>query len=510
MSYNVYAFPDGEKYGSGFLVKLDGKQIDLHTARVSKYPFNRRWPGHQRDISQSEEICFASFSMNGSVEVSVKPDFDFEKVVIRPISKKIEYKRVNDEIVFTLSEPMYITVEFSGRSNALHIFADEEIKYEATGDVIYYGKGIHDVGQIDLKSNQTLFIDEGAVVYACIKAKNADNIRIIGHGILDNSRNKEKILFEANEKNNDCAVNNVKRQHTIQLEYCNNIEINGITIRDSLVYNIRPMACKNLEIANIKIIGCWRYNSDGIDMHNCEDVHIYNCFIRTFDDSICVKGFDFYYDGSKEDIEKAVNEAIYKNGRKYDVFKNVIVENCTIWNDWGKCLEIGAETRAEEISNITFRNCDIIHVTASPLDCYNVDFADVHDIVYENINIEYDDVIPILKLQKSDEDVYTNDDALDYCHYMFNASVMYHFEYSAGGVRRGKNRNIIVRNINLYTKNHPLKIRLSGCDSEHKTENIHISDIYVNGKKIENAEDIQFVIEDNVSNVTFNGAKIYD
>ena len=26
------------------------------------------------------------------------------------------------------------------------------------------------------------------------------------------------------------------------------------------------------------------------------------------------------------------------------------------------------------------------------------DFADVHDVVYVNINIEYDDVIPILKL----------------------------------------------------------------------------------------------------------------
>ena len=184
---------------------------------------------------------------------------------------KIKYKRVNGEIVFALPESMYITVEFTGRSNALHIFADEEIKYEVTGDVIYYGKGIHDVDQIYLKSNQTLFIDEGAVVYACITAYNADNIRIIGRGILDNSRNKEKILFETSVDNNDYDVKNAKRQHTIQLEYCNNIEINGITMRDSLIYNIRPMDCKNLSIGNVKIIGCWRYNSDGIDMHNCEE-----------------------------------------------------------------------------------------------------------------------------------------------------------------------------------------------------------------------------------------------
>lgn len=57
------------------------------------------------------------------------------------------------------------------------------------------------------------------------------------------------------------------------------------------------------------------------------------------------------------------------NGKVYDIFKNVIAENCVIWNDWGKCLEIGAETRAEEIADIYFKNCSIIHVTGPVLDC---------------------------------------------------------------------------------------------------------------------------------------------
>ncbi len=42
MSYNVYASPKGGKCETGFLVKFDGKQIDLHIARISQYPFNRR------------------------------------------------------------------------------------------------------------------------------------------------------------------------------------------------------------------------------------------------------------------------------------------------------------------------------------------------------------------------------------------------------------------------------------------------------------------------------------
>ncbi len=49
-------------------------------------------------------------------------------------------------------------------------------------------------------------------------------------------------------------MNNAVRLHTIQLKYCTNIEIEGITIRDSLVYNIRPIACENLTIKNVMII----------------------------------------------------------------------------------------------------------------------------------------------------------------------------------------------------------------------------------------------------------------
>lgn len=49
---------------------------------------------------------------------------------------------------------------------------------------------------ITLTSNQTLYLDEGAVLYATVEAKDADNVRIIGRGILDNSRNKEEILFQ--------------------------------------------------------------------------------------------------------------------------------------------------------------------------------------------------------------------------------------------------------------------------------------------------------------------------
>ena len=305
MSFKIYPVIKTESCYMDYTVRVNGIYADLNTAHVSSIPFNRRWPGHQRSIDQSEVIQFLSMESDEPLcfEIIPRTEFDPARLKIRPRSLGIVPQITSDgHIIFTLPKHAYLTVEPYGRSHALHIFVDpieNKLPNIISGDsnLIYFGAGSHDIGNIELHSGQTLFIDEGAVVYANIHAIDADNIRICGRGILDNSKNHEQILFEANEENNVAAVNNAKRIHTLQLEYCNHITIEGITIRDSLVYNIRPIGCSDLSIRNVKIIGCWRYNSDGIDMHNCIGVHISNCFIRTFDDSICVKGFDCYYEG---------------------------------------------------------------------------------------------------------------------------------------------------------------------------------------------------------------------
>ena len=501
MSYRLYPVIKTELVCDDYAVRINGKDVTLDTARVSAVPFNRRWPGHQRQIDQSEVVAFLSLATDEPLTFEITPKAPFERVKIRPKSLGITPEIKDGKIVFTLEKPAYFTVEPYGRNHALHIFADPISEYNVDfndPNVIYFGAGEHDIGHIELGSNQTLFIDEGAVVYACIHAIDADNIKILGRGILDNSRNKEKILFEINAEDNQKAIKNAKRKNTVVLEYCNNIVIDGITIRDSLVYNIRPIGCSNLSIKHVKIIGCWRFNSDGIDMHNCVDVHISKCFIRTFDDSICIKGFDCYYEG---DIEAAVRKAMYRNGKNYDVFKNVLVEDCVIWNDWGKALEIGAETKAEEIHNITFRNCDLIHLTGPALDCMNVDYADVHDVTYTDINIEADEVIPKYMLQKNDEHKYENTDP-NYMPLTICAEVVYHHEYSAGSaIRRGKNRNMLFKNINVYSDKMP-KVQLLGYDETHKTENIVISNLYLNGEPITELSGDHFVTNEFVENVS--------
>ncbi len=503
MNCKIYPVTKTELSTDDYDVKINGEFVQLDTARVSAVPYNRRWPGHQRQINQTELVNFLSFAVNQTVEMEIIPRRPFDEVKIRPKNAGIEYEITeNGSIRLTLDHPQYFTVEPYGRQHALHVFADPMPEYQRDilGErVIYFGEGEHNVGMIELKSGETLFIDEGAVVYGCVKAFDAENIRIIGRGILDNSRNREQILYEAHEEGNTEAVNNAVRLHTVQLEYCRNIEIEGITIRDSLVYNIRPIACDNLKIHNVKIIGCWRYNSDGIDMHNCTDVLIENCFLRTFDDSICVKGFDCYYDG---DVEKAVYDAMHYGGRVYDTFKNVRVRGCVIWNDWGKCLEIGAETRAEEICNVIFEDCDIIHVTSQILDCMNVDYADVHDVIYRKIRVELDEIIPQNRIQTEDDVKYESlgGQSADYAPPLISVGVEYHHEYSAGGKRRGRNYDFLFEDIHVYGKQTPLAV-FRGYSCEFGCRDITVRGIYLNGSLLCGEQDLNVVKNEYCENI---------
>ena len=503
MSVKVYPVTKTQLYTDDYEVKINGGSVPLNTARVSAVPYNRRWPGHQRSIDQSELINFLSLALDSPAEMEIIPKRTFTDVKIRPENSGIEHRITeNGSILLILEKPQYFTVEPYGRHHALHIFADPMPEYSVDpdgDDVIYFGAGEHDVGMISLVSGQTLFIDEGAVVYACVKAFEAENIKIVGRGILDNSRNREKILYEAHEQGNTEAVDNAVRLHTVQLEYCRNIDIEGITIRDSLVYNIRPIACENLTIHNVKIIGCWRFNSDGIDMHNCADVLIENCFLRTFDDSICVKGFDCYYDG---DVEQAVYDAMHYGGRVYDTFKNVRVRGCVIWNDWGKCLEIGAETRAEEICDVIFEDCDIIHVTSSILDCMNVDYADVHDIIYRKIRIELDEIIPQARIQTEDDVKYESlgGQSADYAPPLIDVKVEFHHEYSAGGTRRGRNYDILFEDIHICGEHKPF-LAFRGYSSEFNCRDITVRGIYLNGSLLGGEQDMNVVKNEYCENI---------
>lgn len=481
MSYKVYPVTKTQDVCSDYEVYVNGVKADLNTARVSAYPFNRRWPGHQRQIEQTELINFLSMESDEEVEIKIVPKIPSFNVRIRPRNLDIKAQTdANGVITLRVNGAAQFTVELYGRNRALHVFIDPVFQYKADKtdkNVLYYGAGEHNVGNLYLQSGQTLFIDEGAVVYATVFALHAENIKILGRGILDNSKNEAKLLYETNVEGNDSAVHNALREHAVNLVCCKNVEIDGITIRDALVYNIDAMSCENIYINNIKIIGCWRFNSDGVHFSNCTNGSLTNSFVRTYDDSICVRGFANY------EYDRFLNDE--KEEDLSFICQDIVIKNCVVWNDWGKNLQVGTETFSREICNIRFEDCKLIHTTGMAVTMWLVDNAKIHDVTFADITVEYDDYIIKNSIQGKDSDVYVDPYMPDYGGMLVHFAVSKHFEYSLIKTEEelGCINGVKVKNLRLYSVQKPC-FAFIGDNPNSKCENITLEKVYWNEELI--------------------------
>ncbi|MBQ3078732.1 MAG: hypothetical protein IJC48_01860 [Clostridia bacterium] len=473
MAIKTYPLPEGECQNTLYEIFIDGKRVQAHSARVSLMPFNRHWPGHQRTMDQTEVIPFVSFDMDEKAHVRVISQKAFKNAIVRPSSKKITPVCSGREIEFDIEKTGQYSLELDGVYGALQIFANPFSNYsvfENDPDTLYFGPGIHDAGTINMHSGQTVYIHEEAVVYGEIHATDAENIRILGRGILDHGKIDAKEGAINSGKNTEEVVDPF-RPSPMYFTYCKNILIEGITIRDPAFLALRPIACENVEIDNVKIIGCWRYNSDGIDFINTIHGRARNCYVRSFDDSLCLKGFYFLNQGE-----------MFHNGKAYPVMDDVMYENCVVWNDWGKALEVGVDLCAMEIKNCAFKNCDIIHCCGGAyMDISNIDYAHVHNIVFEDIRAEYDPVIQRPTLQKSDEDTYFIDHESRYRPYLILLTVDYSI-YSHGGTVRGKIENVRFKDIQTTSDIMPPSLT-HGFDEEHGVKNVTIENLTINGEK---------------------------
>lgn len=172
-------------------IMVNGKKANAVKTRVSAMPFNRPWPGSQRPLEQTEITAYLPlFTDEQSLEFTITPAVKFKSVVIRPISAGIFPQIKEGSVHFTLPKTGYYTVEFDGPHNVLHLFIDFIHNFDVSENddsVYYFGPGVHNVGELRVKSGTTVYIHRNAVVYGSILGVNVKNIRILGEGVLDGS-----------------------------------------------------------------------------------------------------------------------------------------------------------------------------------------------------------------------------------------------------------------------------------------------------------------------------------
>ena len=470
-----------------YKVYVNGQEVPVYSCRISAYPFNTWWPGHQREIDQTEIVSYVNLVSDEKIKIEVEPltKTVYNRIMVKPYSKGVTTEKIGDRVVFTLKENGGYVFELDDYHGLLYIFNNKPVICEKPENVTYYfDKGVHFPGKINLKSNESIYVDKDAYVYGSIFAEDAENLRIYGNGIFDDS-GEERFAPHCYE---------LYTNGNVKFYDCKKVKIEGVGFVNSAIWCVNLFHCFDVEIDGINVFGQWRYNTDGVDIVNSQRIVMKNSFIHSFDDTITVKGIDRYADTNCVDM---------------------LFENCVLWCDWGKTCEIGLETMCREYSNITFRNCDILRGGNTACDIQNGDVAEIYNIMFEDIRVEIEgfytpEIYQSFETQKYDaQDKMAHTWLVNIMNTRFRESTLYK-DIGACidiGKKRGEKsyagvHDVKVKNITVYaedkiyaekgTKCVCLRIRNVIETTEFK--NITVENVILNGKKL-SKDDLEIVLD---------------
>lgn len=114
------------------------------------------------------------------------------------------------------------------------------------------------------------------------------------------------------------------RPQFVQPYRCRNVLIEGVTVRNSPMWELHPVLCQNVTVRNVRI-ETHGPNNDGCDPESCRDVLIEGCYFDTGDDCIALKS------GRNADGRRLATPV-----------ENVVVRNCHMKDGHGG-VTIGSE-----------------------------------------------------------------------------------------------------------------------------------------------------------------------
>ncbi len=413
----TYTAPESERQESPYQVWADDQAVDVYAARTLDPPF----AGKQWDFGGP--YSFASFDMSGRVVVKITSSRSLRGTVVRPVSADVVPKLLDDHsLTITLDQPRKLSIEPDGTKGPLLLFANEIEKNVPTPsdtNVIYFGPGIHKPERINLGDNQTLYLAGGSVVKAEVAIRGT-NVRIRGRGILDGS---------------DWAWRTGPVGNLIAIRNSSNVEISGITLRGSSHWSIVPAHSRHVTLRNVKLCNSRVQNDDGINPCNSQDVLITDCFIRSDDDCIALKGLNYQRNGSNN-VER------------------ITVENSTLWCDRARIFLLGHESRAEFMRDVTFRNLDIVHFSMTPFLLEPGEDMKLQNVRIENIRIHGEGQQSLVRLKPV---------VNQYMHKKVPGLV----------------KNIRFENVKVTGSQGEYLVQLEGADAEHNVSDITFHNVQI-------------------------------
>ena len=237
--------------------------------------------------------------------------------------------------------------------NTKNIQATIDACAEAGGGRVLFPAGTYVSGTLILKDNVHLFLMPGSTIlastshvdfpvipkaeyrsqkdsngwYTLIYGKGLSNIGISGSGTIDGNGFLQKPRPGLKKGDTD------GRPRNLLLISCNQINIRGILMKNSGVWNQHYLNCEDVTIDNIKVYNHSNRNNDAIDIDGCRRVTISNSILDSDDDGITLKSTGI---ASTEDVTitncivSSYCNAIKAGTESTGGFKNITISNCVI------------------------------------------------------------------------------------------------------------------------------------------------------------------------------------
>lgn len=149
------------------------------------------------------------------------------------------------------------------------------------------------------------------------------------------------------------------RPFMVRFINCQDVQVTGITLKDSPGWVSHYLGCENILIHGVTIRSRTNGNNDGMDIDSCRRVRISDCDLDTGDDAICIKA-----------TRAAPSE-------------DILVTGCRICSTWG-ALKLGTES-AGDFRNILFSNIVIRNTEGGGIKLISMDGCRMENVVADNI-----------------------------------------------------------------------------------------------------------------------------
>lgn len=358
---------DKVKYADNYRLFYGDTEIPLYGCNSNP---NRVWSPNPTNMI---EVGVGIINLSGSASFTLQTNFAFKEQSTHfyPSNKGITLNNdlARRTIKFTISECGQYTISFL-KSMAFHLYVNPINGYQSdmnNTNTIVFPKGLHTKSNnsyinsnnfVNLSSNTTVILEQGAVVQAGFIANNASNIEIIGDGIVLGAN------FERDGEKGTRLI-------PYEFNYCNHISFKGIATLDPAGWCYNLYFSSNILLDDIKIISS-RSNGDGVSLQSCSNVVCQNSFVRSWDDSLVVKNYPKWY-----------------NRNEHGSTKNIRFSNCQIWTDLAQCMELGYETVGETIEDIYFENIVVLSAFhKAVISIHNGNNAYIKNVHFDNIIVE--------------------------------------------------------------------------------------------------------------------------